>query len=141
MTSRVAISVVSGLFLIAGCHDGRVKMYPTSGKVVFADGQPVRGGTVELESIEHGTSATGTIRDDGTFVLGTYTSTDGAAAGKHRVIVVQLIIADGTVKHTKDHGRPVDPTYGRYNTSGLTATVLAQQQNQLVLTLESKSGK
>lgn len=138
MNSRLILSIVSGLFLIAGCHDGRVRMYPASGKVVFTDGQPVRHGTVELESTEHGTSATGTIRDDGTFVLGTYTPTDGAAAGKHQAIVMQLIIADGTVKHIKDHGRPVDPKYGRYKTSGLTATVLPQQQNQLVLTLESK---
>ena len=113
-------------------------MYPTTGKVVFKDGQPVRNGTIELESLDFGTTATGTIREDGTFVLGTYAPTDGAAAGKHRAIVVQLIIADGTVKHTKDHGLPVDSKYGRYETSGLTAEVLPQDHNNVVLTLEPK---
>lgn len=112
-------------------------MYPTAGKVVFSDGQPVRTGTVEFESVKFGTTATGTIRDDGSFVLGTYSSSDGAAAGKHRVIVMQLIIADGVTKHGHDHGRPVPPNYGRYETSGLTAEVLPQQ-NQLVLTLKMK---
>lgn len=121
---------------VTGCGPGRVKTYPTSGKVVFKDGQPVRSGTVELESLEHKTSATGRIQDDGTFVLGTFTPNDGAAAGRHRAIIVQIIIADGTVKHVKDHGRPVDPKYSRYESSGLTAEVKAQEKNEITLTLD-----
>ena len=63
---------------------------------------------MELESRDHLT-ATGAIRDDGSFVLGTYKSNGGACAGRHGVIVIQLIINDSTFKHSKDHGRTVDP--------------------------------
>ena len=119
----------------AGCGEGRVKTYPVAGKVTFADGEPVRSGTVELESTEFGTTATGRIEDDGSFVLGTFTSNDGAAAGEHRAIVVQMIIADGLVEHEKDHGRSVDVRYGDYETSDLTVEVLPQESNQIQLTL------
>ena len=136
MSSKLAIPLLSGILLLPGCHNDRVKTYPASGKVVFSDDQPIRTGTVELESIAFGTTATGSIRDDGTFVLGTYSSTDGAAAGKHRVIVIQLIVADGVVKHEKDHGLPVPARYARYETSGLTAEIESRSKNQLVVTLK-----
>ena len=115
-----------------------MRTYPVSGHVQFADGEPVRTGTIELESKEHGTSATGTIQEDGTFVLGTYTPDDGAAAGNHRAIVVQIVIADGITKHTKDHGRAVPPRYGDYESSPLSVEVQAQPKNEVVLTLPEK---
>ncbi|WP_417376395.1 carboxypeptidase regulatory-like domain-containing protein [Gimesia maris] len=118
-----------------GCGSDKVPTYPVSGRVQFADGEPVRTGTIELESKEHGTSATGTIQEDGTFVLGTYTSNDGAAAGKHRAIVVQIIIADGITKHTRDHGRAVPPLYGDYDSSPLSVVVQAIPQNEVILSL------
>jgi hypothetical protein len=123
------------LFCLAafGCGESQISTFPVSGTVLFEDGAPVRTGTVELESLDHPLSATGTIREDGSFVLGTYSSNDGACAGKHRAIVVQMVINDGTVNHTKDHGKPVDPIFASYNTSPLTATVEAQESNTLKL--------
>lgn len=56
---------------------------------------------------------------------------------EHRVIVAQLIINDGTVQHTKDHGKPVDPLYSSYNTSTLTPTVKEQADNTLKLIVRS----
>jgi len=126
------------LFTTCGCNSDRVPTYPVSGQVLFTDGEPVRTGTIELESKEFGTTASGTIQDDGTFVLGTYKSNDGAAAGEHRVIVVQIIISDGITKHTKDHGRPVSPQYGDYSTSGLTVEVKPIEQNRVDITLPQR---
>lgn len=133
--SWFALLVISAL---AGCGPAQIDTYPVSGIVKFSDGQPVRSGTVELQSIEYGTTATGTIRSDGTFQLGTYTPVDGAAAGQHKAIVVQLIIGDGMTVHHKDHGRAVPNHYGDYDTSGLTAEVAPVEKNQITLTLESK---
>jgi hypothetical protein len=124
--------------MISGCGSSRVPVYPVSGTVVSEDGSPVRTGTVELESRDHKLSATGSIREDGSFVLGTYTSNDGACAGEHRVIVTQLIINDGTVQHTKDHGQPVDPMYASYNSSPLTASVTEKTENILKFTVKSR---
>ena len=131
-----------GFFTLRGCDDGRVPTYPVSGRVVFADGTPVRLGVVELESVEHGTTSQGTIRQDGTFVLGTHTSNDGAPAGTLAAIVVQIIINDGTVTHTIDHGRPVAPAYGNYRTSGLEVVIEAIEQNEIEIRLkEPKSDR
>ncbi|GAB5441013.1 MAG: hypothetical protein Fues2KO_13620 [Fuerstiella sp.] len=110
-------------------------MYPVSGQIQFADGSPVRHGTVELESVEHGTTASGTIDHDGSFVLGTYTQDDGAAAGEHRVIVVQMVIADGSFKHTIDHGRQVPTRFADYDRSSLTVQVKADSQNDITIVL------
>jgi hypothetical protein len=120
---------------MSGCGSSQIPTYPVSGIVVFEDGSPVRTGSIELESREHKLTATGKIREDGSFVLGTYTSSDGACAGEHGVIVMQLIINDGTVKHSKDHGQPVDPVFASYGTSPLTATIRAEETNTLKFTV------
>ncbi|WP_237228284.1 carboxypeptidase regulatory-like domain-containing protein [Rubinisphaera sp. JC750] len=128
--------IILGLLLLAGCSDDRVAVYPTSGTVTFGDGDPVRVGIIEFESVEHGTTATGRINEDGTFTLGTYSADDGAAAGSQRVIVIQVIINDGLVKHHKDHGRAVPPRYASYETSGLTAEVKAADENSIAVQLD-----
>lgn len=128
--------IILVLLLLAGCSDDRVAVYPTSGTVTFGDGEPVRNGVIEFESIEHGTTATGRINEDGTFTLGTYSADDGAAAGSHRVIAIQVIINDGLVKHHKDHGRAVPPRYASYETSGLTAEVKAADENSIAVQLD-----
>ena len=123
------------LSFLIGCGESKISTYPVSGTVVFEDGSPVRTGTVELSSVDHELTATGKIAEDGSFVLGTYQSDDGACQGNHRVIVMQMIINDGTVNHTKDHGKPVDPMYASYGSSPLTATVTAQDGSMLKLTV------
>ena len=132
------IALVNLLALTVGCGSDRVPTYPVSGRVQFADGDPVRVGTIELESLDFGTTATGRIREDGSFVLGTYTPTDGAAAGAHRAIVVQIIVSDGTFQHTRDHGRPVPRRYGNYETSSLSVTVTPQPANDVVIELSAE---
>lgn len=128
--------ILASLTMVAaGCGSSRVPTYPVSGRVQFADGEPVRVGTVELESLSSGTTASGKIQEDGSFVLGTYTPTDGAVAGEHRVIVVQIIVNDGTFQHTKDHGRAVPQRYGDYATSSLSVSVDASAMNSMVIEL------
>ncbi|MCR9197346.1 MAG: carboxypeptidase regulatory-like domain-containing protein [Planctomycetaceae bacterium] len=107
----------------AGCGSDQLPTVPAGGKVVIAGGEPVRLGTIEFESVEHGITASGRIQQDGSFTLGTYGSSDGAVPGEHRVIILQMVINDGRVDHTLDHGKPVDPRYANYGTSSLTATV------------------
>ena len=125
-----------GLPIFVGCSSDRVPTYPVRGTVRFDDGAPVRTGHVEFESVDHETTASGRIEDDGSFVLGTYATDDGAAAGEQRVLVLQIIINDGTVTHEKDHGDPVDPRFNRFETSGLAATVEPIELNQIELVVE-----
>lgn len=122
-------------FVATGCGSDQLPTYPVSGKVAFSDGRPVRHGTVEFTSVQHGTTASGTIGHDGSFVLGTYSTDDGAVAGDHDVIVIQMVIADGSFKHTVDHGKPVPTKYASYETSSLTQQVSADQPNDLSIDL------
>lgn len=127
--------------LLFGCGDDRPATFPTTGRVVFSDGQPVRTGTVELFSDEHQLNATGTIRNNGSFLLGTFSENDGACAGSHRAIVTQMIISDLQTKHILDHGAPVDPVFGSYTTSPLTVTIRADGPNEITLTVEKAPKK
>jgi len=124
------------LLLAGGCGEDRPRAYPTKGRVIFADGTPVKLGTVELLSQNHGTTASGRIGEDGSFVLGTYTPDDGACDGPHKAIISQLMIFDGMVRHTTDHGSPVDPLYGSYNSSPLKVDIRRVAQNTLELKVE-----
>ncbi len=128
--------LVAFIPVAVGCGSDRPATYPVSGRVVFSNGQPVKSGTVELLSQEHKINATGTIRSDGTFELGTFTGNDGACEGTHSAIVMQMIISEGLHKHQQDHGLPVDPMYGTYSTSPLNVTVQAEGKNEVTLTVE-----
>jgi hypothetical protein len=58
---------------------------------VTYQGQPVTGGSVTFSPIAGqegsavGKAAAGNVQSDGTFTLGTYSQTDGAVVGRHRV--------------------------------------------------------
>jgi hypothetical protein len=131
-----SLMAVLCLLLTAGCGEDRPRAYPAKGRVVFSDGTPVKLGTVELLSQNHGTTASGKIGEDGSFVLGTYTPDDGACDGPHKAIISQLMIFDGMVRHTTDHGSPVDPLYGSYNSSPLKVDIRRVAQNTLELKVE-----
>ncbi len=134
---RSSAPILFVLFAI-GCGSDQVPIYPVSGRVQFEDGEPVRLGTVELESLSYGTTATGKIQEDGSFELGTYPPSDGAAAGEHRATVVQIVIDDGTFQHTKDHGRKVPQRYSNYATARLLVDVSADTLNDVLLTLTTE---
>jgi hypothetical protein len=144
-SARMLLSLSVGLLVTLGCGESGPRMYPARGKVVFSDGKPVKLGTVELLSDEHGTTATGKILEDGTFVLGTLTDSDGAAAGSHRAIVAQVAVFDGTLQHQRDHGDMVDPVYASYTSSPLKVTIRRAARNDIELRVEKapreKSGK
>lgn len=101
----------------------RVPTWPASGRVVFSDGGPVKTGIIELTCEAHDLVSSGRIQEDGTFVLGTYELDDGAPEREHPAIVVQIIIDDGTVQHSRDHGRAVAVRYRKYESSNLVVRI------------------
>lgn len=109
--------------------------------VVRLDGQPVTQGTVRFVPAA-GRGAKGTIQPDGSFTLGTYTDTDGASIGKHRVAIISYEV--DKVERT-DGGRPmitgstplVPRRYMAPGTSGLEFEV-ERGQNEAVFDLESE---
>jgi hypothetical protein len=124
-----------------GCGEKQPTTYPVKGRAVFSDGKPVMLGTIELLSEDGSLNAQGSIQPDGTFILGTFASNDGAVAGTHKAIVMQMIVSDGLPKHSMDHGDPIDPLYSSYSSSPLTAIVQPTESNEITVTVERDKRK
>jgi hypothetical protein len=124
------------LLATIGCGPIRPKAYTTRGKVVFPDGSPVHVGTVELKSREHAVNARGSIENDGSFVLTTYQNGDGAIAGTHDCVVVQMVLVEDS--RIRSHGTVgvVNPRFASYATSQLQCVIEPQNGNEITLTVE-----
>lgn len=118
------------LALSIGCggrDDGRVAVYPVSGKVLV-NGQPAAGATISFFPQSEDSQPvdlpvpSGLVDESGNYMLRSYVEGDGAPAGEYRVTVVWPAPPppNATVFDTPDRlrGRYSDP-----GTSGLTATV------------------
>ena len=107
------------LTVVVGCGDN----HRLSGKVTFKDGQPAPCGMVLFTTPTF--QAKGEIKSDGSFVVGSQSSTDGLPKGEYKVSV------SGITKPVKGMGGMAsyiplcDEKYQSETTSGLTCTVPA----------------
>lgn len=75
------------LFTGCGGKSTKVKVYPVSGEVFYKD-KPAEGAVIHFHPVEKGAPpAFAVVQEDGSFVLSTYTESDGAAAGDYHVTV------------------------------------------------------
>jgi hypothetical protein len=83
LATLVAIAGVIGL---AGCGEKRVAVYPVAGKLTYK-GESLAGAQVVLHPVDKllpsDVSATGTVKEDGTFHIGVYEEADGAPPGEY----------------------------------------------------------
>lgn len=124
------------LSLSVGCDSGRLKTYPVQGKVVFADGSPVKVGTIETKSVEHGIQSTGQIERDGSFTLTTYKPNDGAVAGKHECVVVQFIQIEEIPNYRPSTLGVVHRKHSMYSSSQLNFTIEPNGPNDVKLVVQ-----
>ncbi len=119
--SQFVALVASCLIPCVGCGQGAGtgaggETVPVKGKVTYK-GQPVTQGVVTFEPVDAGRVATGDIQSDGTFVLTTVKTGDGAVVGRHKVGV-------GVSGPAGKKSRETLPgKYGSVNLSGLEAKV------------------
>ncbi|MBL8873089.1 MAG: carboxypeptidase regulatory-like domain-containing protein [Planctomycetaceae bacterium] len=139
---RVGLLSLS-LFIAAimGCGPSHPPTYPVVGKVVFENGEACQLGTIEFRSLDHLVSARGKIEKDGSFKLSTWEPDDGAVAGKHQVIIQQMIITEDLSFAAHGHGPRVNPRYGDYATSGIEISVEPVGKNEVTVTLKLVKGK
>ena len=140
MSLRTTLSVLAGVSLLVsplGCS--RDPNMPTLGRVhgkVTYKGKPVESGTVTFNPVpgkggETGQNATGQIEPDGSYVMTTFNTGDGAILGQHVVAVV--VRAKGSENQGKpkadstiDYSMPKLMTPSKYasvETSPLVCTV------------------
>lgn len=132
----ITVLLLCGLATLVGCGPDRPPAFPASGQVLFANGTPVRAGTVELKSRRHPVNARGTIKEDGTFVLSTYEEGDGALEGIHDCVVVQFVVAEKMGKGATSAYGVVDPRFASYASSGLSCEVSATTENRIMINVE-----
>jgi len=118
-----------GVIAALGCGGGGQegpKTVPLSGKVVFTKGGSVarlntRGAGVEFQSVEQPeVRASGSIEEDGTFMMGTRygdAAKSGVVPGQHRV----RLTLDDEFKHL------VAPQFLQFERSGITVTAPSDQ--------------
>ena len=123
-----------------GCGSSEPELHPVSGQLLFTDGRPLEGAVIEFVP-ESGLTARAKSGKDGRFELSTG-DRPGAVAGKHRVSVIQMMVADGAVLHGKKHHESfaVDPKYAKLDTSGLTREV-GPGPNDIRIELDPAPGK
>jgi hypothetical protein len=95
MRCRAAwLPVVAALLLaLPACGRSRPAVAPVSGRITL-DGKPVTTGVVVFYP-QTGRPATGPIGPDGRYTLGTFTPTDGALPGSHRVVIESRTVSTG----------------------------------------------
>ena len=136
---RLSLLVLALVASSSGCsRPGRLPTAPVRGTVKL-DGSPVTSGVVVFLP-ERGRAAKGEIRPDGSFVLGTYGTSDGAIIGTHRV---GIIARDGGPPSEADVIAGKKPSWNvpqRYTgpeTSGLIIEVRGGISNECDLSLTS----
>ena len=132
MTTKKLIACVLLItgFGLAGCSGN----YRLSGKVTFEDGTHATQGMVVFTTETF--QATGEIRQDGTFVVGSEKARDGIPKGTYQVYVtgVGKMTTGGMMGNTL-FVSTVHDKYAAASTSGLTCTVPAPE-NKYDLVLE-----
>jgi hypothetical protein len=108
------------------------------GRVIFPDGKPLHGGTVEFQTAqkqEGSFSARGRIQPDGSFSMSTFKHEDGAVAGTHRAQVIPPL-PPGPVDPYKSIKPIIEKRFERYETSGLEFTVTEDGPNTFDITVQ-----
>lgn len=93
-------------------------------------------GSIELKSREHAVHARGEIAADGSFTLTTYTQGDGAVAGTHDCVVVQMIVTEDLKARTHGTYGVVHPRFASYSTAKLTCNIQPKPGNVITLSVE-----
>lgn len=133
------------IVVVAGCGSAGLKTYPVEGRIIYTDGSPVKGGTVnfvaESDNAADGKSmsnyARGAIEADGSFQLITNRELKGAVAGVHRVAIDEPPVAgsDYDVMQAERKKPAVLPKYASYDTSGLEVTI-EPRSNAITITIK-----
>jgi len=141
ITRRMFLGGIGATALLAGCSNSLPparKAYPARGKVLLANGVPVRLATVHLDPKDRtkGNEAEGLIGDDGTFSIRTYSNRepDGAVPGEYKVWIEPYSKAKNGEKPKSAVPSAIPKKYQQGDTSELTV-VIKPEENVLELKL------
>jgi hypothetical protein len=114
MKNTLFYLVFTSFLIFAGCGNNHVGL---SGKVTFTDGTPLTVG--EVCFVTDTFAAYGTLKNDGTYVVGSLSESDGLPKGNYRVYIsgASKLISESNIESL------IDEKYSNSETSGLTVEV------------------
>lgn len=98
-------------------------------------------GTIETKSRDLGINARGSIQKDGSFQLTTFEPNDGAVAGWHDCVVIQVVMHGEELAGKVSKYGIVDPKHNSYATSGISFEVKPEGTNEIKLQVQPLQGK
>lgn len=144
------VLMLAGLGALVGCGGAEIEGLALAGGVVTYQGQPVEGAIVTFSPTGEARAASGLTDAEGRFALTTLNAGDGVMAGEYLVTISKTELAskslspDEMAAYIDEHGRqpevtttdhlPVD--YKKAETSGLTAEVTEDGENEFTFALE-----
>ena len=146
-TKRGLLCVIGIGLLILGCggrRDSRPATAPVSGRVLFG-GEPVAEALVVFyPTTPHAAAAHATTDDNGKYVLTSFHPSDGAVPGSYIVLITkqqamnEMTPQESRAYYERTGASPPLPTYkdllpkkyGNHESSGLSAEVSAEGENQ-----------
>lgn len=124
----MGILLLATTVLGTGC--GTNGQHPTAKVhgIVTLNGDPLEFGSILFMPEGNFPSAEGTIKEDGTYDMGTYAAADGAVLGKHTVIINARVASGGSLPEDAVKGAAgtvsaIPERYGDPSKSGLIAEV------------------
>jgi hypothetical protein len=111
--------------------------YPVRGKIIYADGTPVRAGLVKFHPQGVGVEADVELEKDGTFVLKIYGEQEGTVPGKYRISINPSWPTRQPADARSESMRRVPRRYWSADSTDLVVEVKAQD-NQFELKLKGR---
>jgi hypothetical protein len=133
------LSLILVPYLFVGCRgydpaDVTAQTFPVKGRIVLANGSPLRGGKIILHPKDVNLpEAEGIVGSDGKFTLTTYKKNDGAVPGPH-VVTVDRTFYDKRGNPKEDKSLPIPSTFWKTETSKLEVEI-RPEENVLELRL------
>jgi hypothetical protein len=127
---RLFVFGITVCWALVGCGKSKQPwevVHPVSGTVNY-QGKPLSDARITLipkdPEIPSSVRPTATSGEDGTFIVGTYSTDDGAPAGEYKVIVVRFPVIV-TASNATSGPNNLPPKYSNASTTDLSVTVEA----------------
>jgi hypothetical protein len=143
MKAPIYTYCVLAIVALAGCGGADRSEVARVRGMVTLDGKPyTQGGSIVFQPAAQCKMATGRIQTDGSYELTTYSAGDGAAVGRHQVLVIprptQIVDELAEEKNEAKGISPIPNKYGSASTSGLVCEVKSGEVNDYTIDLKSK---